>query len=90
MTVPFPQQREALTHRPLSSVVVLVVPRDQLVLVAVMVVGEEAFVESLVAHSLLPPQGAVWVTGAVLLEVHLVGGRTRPGLVQVKLQLRTR
>ena len=88
--VPLAQHREALTHRSLAPVVVLIVPRDQLVLVPVMVVEEEAFVGALVSHSLLPAQGAVWVAGAVLLEVHLVGRRTRLGLVQVKLQLRTR
>ena len=84
--IPRPQEGEPLTGRSFPAVVVFVVPRDQLVLVAVMVVEEESFVKSFVPHPLFPAQDTVGETSAVLLEVHLVGGRAGPGLVQVELQ----
>ena len=84
--IPRTEERESLTGRSFPSIVVFIVPRDQLVLVAVMVVEEESFVESFVTHSLFPSQDTVGETAAILLEVHLVRGRPGPGLVQVKLQ----
>lgn len=90
MTVPRAEDGEALARRSLPLIVMLIVPRDQLILVAVVMVEEETFVESLVAHSLFPTEDAVREATPILLEVNLVSGRAWPCLVQVELQWQER